>query len=266
MVDEDVEGARAFLHSGDAYDRYMGRYSRRLAPVFADASKLARGATVIDVGCGPGALTAELVARLGPEHVRAVDPSPPFVAACALRHPGVDVREGRAERLPFDDGSADAALAQLVLHFVSDPDAVAAEFRRVLRPGGVASACVWDFREGMQMLRAFWDAALALDPDAPDEARILRFGAEGEIADLWRGAGFVDVEETTLRVSSEYASFDELWAGFLEGIGPAGAYCTSLAEDARAELRDVLFIRLGSPEGRFTLDAVARSASGRRAS
>lgn len=265
MSGEDVEGARAFLHSGDAYDRFMGRYSRRLAPVFADASQLAPDATVIDVGCGPRALTAELVARLGADRVRAVDPSPPFVAACAVRHPGVDVRQGKAEQLPFDDESADGVLAQLVLHFVTDPDAVAAEFRRALRPGGVVSACVWDFREGMQMLRAFWDAALALDPDAPDEARILRFGGEGEIADLWRRAGFVEVEEATLRVSSDYASFDELWAGFLEGIGPAGAYCLSLDEAARAELRDVLFIRLGSPEGSFTLDAVARSASGRRA-
>ena len=264
MVDEDVKGARAFLHSGDAYDRFMGRYSRRLAPVFAEAASLSRGADVIDVGCGPGALTAELVDRVGAEHMRAVDPSAPFVAACAARHPGVDVRLGSAEHLPFDDESADAVLAQLVLHFVTDPDAVAAEFLRVLRPGGVAAANAWDSREGMQMLRAFSDAARTFDPDAPDEAIMLRLGGEGEIADLWRRAGFVDVEETTLRVTSDYASFDELWAGFLEGIGPAGAYCIGLDERGRAALRDALFLRLGSPEGAFTLEALARSASGRR--
>lgn len=261
---EQVAGAQAFLRSGEAYDRFMGRYSRRLAPVFADSAALAAGAHVIDVGCGPGALTAELVARVGPGHVKAVDPSPPFVDACARSHPGVDVRVGRAEDLPFEDGAADAVLAQLVLHFVSDPDAVAAEFRRVLRPGGIAAACVWDSRQGMQLLRAFWDAAQEIDPDAPDEARMLRFGGPGEIAELWRASGFSDVRETTLEVASAYASFDELWASLLEGIGPAGAYCVGLDESERGRLREALWRRLGSPDGPFTLTAVARSASARR--
>ena len=260
----DVEGARSFAAGGDAYDRFMGRYSRALAPLFLDAAGVSAGMTALDVGCGPGALTGELVARLGANHVLAVDPTPSFVAACAQRHPGVTVREGRAEALPFDDGAADAVLSQLVLHFVSDAAAAACEFRRVLRPGGVAAACVWDFRDGMQLLRAFWDAALEIDPDAPDEARVLRFGRPDEIASLFREVGFVEVTETTLRVSSAYASFEELWDTLLLGIGPAGAYAVVLDDEKRERLRETLVRRLGAPAGGFTLDAMARCAVGRR--
>ncbi len=259
----DVEGARSFLASGQAYDGFMGRYSRPLAVAFADVAGVRAGQSVLDVGCGPGALTGVLVDRLGTGAVAAVDPSPPFVAECIARHPGVLVREGRAEAIPFDDASFDVALAQLVLHFVSDPAKAAGELRRVLRPGGVAAACVWDFAEGMQMLRQFWDAALAIDPRAPDEAQTLRFGRRGEIVDLLESAGFEDVLETTLRASSSYAGFDELWAGFLAGIGPAGSYCLTLDDDRRSAVRAELFARLGSPSGGFALAATARCAVGR---
>ena len=218
---------------------------------------------MLDVGCGPGALTGELVERLGPTAVSACDPSEPFVADCASRHPGVDVRLGRAEEIPFDDDTFDVALAQLVLHFVTDPAGAAGEFRRVLRPGGVAGACVWNFNEGMQMLRAFWDAALTIDPESEDEARTMRFGGVGETAELLAAAGFTDVVETTLTVSTTYADFDELWAGFLLGIGPAGSHCVSLAEADRARLRAALLDRLGAPAGPFSLSASARAASGR---
>jgi ubiquinone/menaquinone biosynthesis C-methylase UbiE len=257
------DGARSFLVTGQAYDRFMGRYSRPLAVAFADAVGLTPGQSVLDVGCGPGALTGVLVDRLGAGLVSACDPSPPFVAECAERHPGIAVREGRAEDLPFDVASFDCALAQLVLHFVTDPVRSAGEFRRVLRPGGLAAACVWDFVEGMRLLRLFWDAALAVDPAAPDEARTLQFGRDGEIADWLIAAGFRDVIETTLDVSSRYASFEELWQGFLAGIGPAGSYCVSLADKQRAAVREELFRRLGSPTGSFSLTAKARSASGR---
>jgi SAM-dependent methyltransferase len=257
------EGARSFLVTGPEYDRFMGRYSRPLAAAFLDAAGVTPGQSVLDVGCGPGALTGVLVERLGAALVSAVDPSPPFVAECAARHPGIKIREGRAEDIPFDDASFDCALAQLVLHFVTDPVRCAREFRRVLRPGGVAAACVWDFAEGMQMLRLFWDAALVVDPAAPDEALTLRFGRDGEIADWLAAAGFREVTETTLGVSSTYASFEELWNGFLAGIGPAGSYCVSLAEKRRAALREELFHRLGSPTGSFSLAARARCASGR---
>ncbi len=256
---QPVAGARTFAVAGEAYDAFMGRYSTALAAPFADLAGLRRGQTALDVGCGPGALTGELGARLGADAVTAVDPSPPFVAACAARHPGVDVRLGQAERLPVEDHSVDAALAQLVLHFVTDPGQAALELRRVVRPGGVVAACVWDFAEGMQMLRHFWDAALTLDPDAPDEARTLRFGGPGEIADLFGGAGFTGVHETTLTVQSTYRGVEELWAGFLAGIGPAGAYCVSLDAGHQQALRAELIRRLGSPTGPVTLSATARA-------
>lgn len=258
-----ADGARSFLTTGQAYDRFMGRYSRSLAAAFADAAGASVGQSVLDIGCGPGALTGELVARLGVGQVSAFDPSPPFVAECGARYPGICVREGRAEDIPFDDARFDCALAQLVLHFVTDPPQCARELRRVLRPDGVAAACVWDFAEGMQMLRLFWDSALAIDPTAPDEARTLRFGREGEIAEWLLTAGFLDVTETTLDVSSTYSSFEELWEGFLAGIGPAGSYCVSLTEEQRLALRQELFHRVGSPTGPFSLAAKARCASGR---
>ena len=258
-----AEGARTFLTTGLAYDAFMGRYSAPLAEVFVDSAGLTPGLSSLDIGCGPGALTRVLVDRLGADSVSAFDPSPPFVAECAARHPGVQVRHGRAEEIPFADGVVDSALAQLVLHFVEDAPRAAGEFRRVLRPGGVIAACVWDFAEGMQMLRHFWDAALAVDPEAPDEAQTLRFGREGEIPDLLVSAGFEDVVETTLDVGVTYSGFDELWSGFLAGIGPAGSYCVGLSEERRSAVRSGVFQRLGSPTGEFVLTARARSARGR---
>jgi SAM-dependent methyltransferase len=260
---DDVEGARSFQAQGSSYDSFMGRYSHPLATGFLDAVGARLGGTALDVGCGPGALTSALVTRLGPGAVSACDPSPTFTEACALRHPAVTVRSGRAESLPFDTGRFDYVLAQLVLHFVTDPPAATTEFIRVAKPGGVVGACVWEFNEGMEMLRHFWDAALALDPDAPDEARILRFGREGEIAELFDAAGLVDITETTLEVASTYTGFDELWAGFLAGIGPAGSYCVALPASARRRLEHQLFQQLGGPPGPFTLNAVAREAHGR---
>lgn len=261
---DEVEGARQFRAEGEAYDLFMGRYSQLLARPFADFADVVAGLDVLDVGCGPGALTGELAARVGPTMLRAVDPSPTFVAACSARHPDVDVRLGRAEALPCEDASVDRVLSQLVLHFVSDADRTAQEFARVLRPGGVAAACAWDFAQGMQLLRLFWDAALTVRSDAPDEARTLRFGGPGEIAALFEDVGLVEVEETELAVESRYRDFDELWTGLLAGIGPAGAFCVALAPDERNALRSELFARLGAPEGEFVLGAVARAARGSR--
>ena len=258
---EPVEGARTFHTTGAAYDAFMGRYSKALAPMFADHLAVAPGQRALDLGCGPGSLTAELAKRLGPDAVAACDPSPAFVDACATRHPGVEVRPGSAEAIPFPDDSFDLAAAQLVLHFVTDPPAVASELRRVVRPGSTIGACVWDFDDGMQMLRAFWDAALELDPDAPDEARTLRFGRPGEITELFTDAGLTNIFETTLDARSTYQNFDELWDGFCAGIGPAGAYCAALPDDHRNELREGLYQRVGTPSGAFTLSAIARSTT-----
>jgi SAM-dependent methyltransferase len=260
---DETEGARTFAVAGRTYDSFMGRYSTALAPRFADAAGVSPGERALDVGCGPGALTGILASRLGANAVYACDPSPSFRDACATRHPGVVVKLGRAEALPFEDELVDHALAQLVLHFVSDPARAVSEMVRVVRSGGTVAACVWDFANGMQMLRQFWDAALSIDPDAPDEARVLRFGRPREIAELFSSVGLEDVVESTLGVTSTYASFDELWNGFLAGVGPAGAYCVSLSEESRHRLRTALFIRCGSPQGPFTLGAVARCAVAR---
>ena len=170
---------------------------------------------------------------------------------------------GRAESIPFADQFVDHALAQLVLHFVSDPTRAAKEMARVVRPGGIVAACVWDFANGMEMLRQFWDAAVSIDPAAPHAAQVLRFGRPGEIAELFSSVALEDVVESTLSVASTYASFDELWNGFLAGVGPAGAYCMSLGDEDRARLRSALFTRCGSPVGSFTLGAVARCAVAR---
>lgn len=255
-----VEGAATF-RSGTDYDGFMGRYSSVLAPAFADFAKILPGQCALDVGCGPGALTAVLVERLGVRAVLACDPSQPFVEECRTRHPGVDVRPGRAEQLPFDDSSQDTVLAQLVLHFVSDPTTAAREMHRVLRPGGMAAACMWDSTRGMAMLRHFWDAAARLDTLAPD-IDALRFGREGEIAGLLEQAGFAQIAESTLEVTATYPSFDELWSGFLAGIGPAGSYAVHQPRASQDALRQALFEEVGSPTGPFQLGAVARAARG----
>ncbi|MFT4217924.1 MAG: class I SAM-dependent methyltransferase [Micropruina sp.] len=249
--------------SGDAYDAFMGRYSRRLAVEFAAFAGVAPGLRALDVGCGPGALTGELLRRLGAGNVAACEPSEPFAAACAARYPGVDVRHGRAEQIPFGDGEFDLVAAQLVLHFVSDPVRARTEFVRVAAPGATIAACVWDFTEGMELLRAFWDAASSLDPEMP--GRSFRFGRPGEIAQWLADAGLEQVAEGTLAVESEYRDFGELWASVRTGTGPAGAHCVGLPQPAQDRLRRALFDRLGAPPGAFRLTAVARAARGVRA-
>ncbi len=152
----------------DAYDRFMGRYSVLLAPQLADLADIAAGQRVLDVGCGPGALTGELVRRLGADSISAVDPSEQFLAAARERYPGVDVRLATAEGLPFPDGTFDAALAQLVVHFLADPVVGLREMARVTRRGGVVAASVWD-HEGQGPLTLFWRVARDLDPGLEDE-------------------------------------------------------------------------------------------------
>lgn len=256
-VDSNVGG---FHTSGAAYDAFMGRYSRPLAVEFADLAGVRSGQQALDVGCGPGALTRVFVERLGAAAVAACDPSAPFVEECAREFPGADVRMAPAEELPFEDDRFDAAAAQLVLHFVSRPEVAATEMRRVVRAGGTIAACVWDFDGGMEMLRRFWDAALTLDPAAPDQSRTARFGRAGEITDLFAEAGLVDATEHTISVAVTYRDFDELWSGFLLGVGSAGTYCASLPLERRDALRDELLVGLGSVTGPFELSAIARAA------
>jgi SAM-dependent methyltransferase len=249
----------SFAVTADAYDRFMGRYSALLSPQLADLAGVVPGQRVLDVGCGPGALTAELVARVGAASVSAVDPSEPFVAAARERNPEVDVQRASAEELPFPDRSFDAALAQLVVHFMSDPAAGVAEMSRVTRPGGAVVACVWDHGGGQGPLSPLWDAARELDSGVHDEAQLV--GArEGDLTQLFEAAGLREVEETALSVGVEHPTFEEWWEPFTLGVGPAGAHVAGLDAERRAELRERC--RAALPDAPFVLTARAWTARG----
>jgi SAM-dependent methyltransferase len=246
--------------AAEAYDRFMGRYSRSLAPQLADLARVRAGQRALDVGCGPGALTSELVVRLGADAVTAVDPSEPFVEAARQRHPGVEVALAGAEDLPFDDGGFDVALAQLVVHFMSDPIGGLAEMRRVTRDGGIVAACVWDHAGGKAPLSPFWRAVAEVDPGAGDESD-LPGAREGHLAALFESAGLDDVEADELWVRTEHASFEEWWEPFTFGVGPAGAYVAGLDAGAGAALRERCRRLLG--DGPVSLTMRAWAARGR---
>jgi SAM-dependent methyltransferase len=245
------------------YARHVGRYVPQLATALVRLSEVQPGQRVLDVGCGPGGLTRVLAEVVGAESVAAVDPSEPFVDACRAAVPGADVRVAAAEELPFGDGEFDAALSELVVNFMSDAEAGVREMRRVTRRGGVVSSAVWDYAGEMRMLRIFWDAALALDPSAPDEGRTMRYCSPDELEALWRRVGLDEVEVGDIVVSAEYADFDDYWAPLVSGIGPAGAYGASLDPDGQAALREECRRRLGEPAGAFSLSARAWYAVGR---
>jgi SAM-dependent methyltransferase len=223
--------------SADAYDRFMGRYSVQLAPQLADLAGVTAGQRALDVGCGPGALTAELVQRLGADHVAAIDPSEPFVTAVAERYPGVDARQGSAEQAPFGDDEFDVVLAQLVIHFLKDPVAGVSEMRRVTRPGGAVAACVWDHGGHEGPLRKFWEAARQIDPKVDDESRLPGV-RQGQLGDYFRQAGLEQIHETSLTLAVEHRSFEEWWEPFTLGVGPAGTFVASLEPTYRARLRE----------------------------
>jgi len=243
--------------AAEAYDSYMGAWSRQLSPQLIAFAGVRPGQRVLDVGCGPGALTAELVARLGAETVAAVDPSGSFVAAARARYPGVDVREAFAEALPFPNGTFDAALAQLVVHFMADPVAGLREMARVTGRGGVVAACVWDFGGGRGPLGPFWEAARETDPRVVDESN-LPGTRQGHLGQLFEAAGLTDVNEAALSASREYASFDEWWEPFTRGVGPGGAFVAGLVPDRQVELRERCRSML--PSGRILLAAHAWAA------
>ena len=249
----------SFDVAAEAYDRFMGRYSQLLSPQLADLAGVRGGARALDVGCGPGALTSELVTRVGASSVAAVDPSEPFVDAARARNPGVDVRRASAERMPFPDGAFDVALAQLVVHLMSDPVAGLAEMARVTRRDGVLAACVWDHASSHGPLGLFWGAARELDPGVDDESR-LAGTREGHLVELFEAAGVREVEGSVLSVRREHPSFEEWWEPFTRGVGPAGAYVKTLDADRQAALREACRSRI--PDGPFVLTARAWAARG----
>jgi SAM-dependent methyltransferase len=254
-----------FVISADSYDRYMGRYSRELAPRLVEFGRVEPGMRVVDVGCGPGPLTEALAARLGADNVAAADPSELLVAACADRVPEADVRLAPAEQLPWPNDSFDAAFSQLVVNFMRNARAGVGEMRRVVREGGAVTSCTWDYSEGMRMLRIFWDAAVALDPEAPDEGRTMQFQRPEELEALWREVGLGEIETAPLDVAVDYESFDDYWEPFTTGTAPGGAYCASLTPERRVALREECRRRLGNPQGPFRLPARAWAVRGRLA-
>jgi SAM-dependent methyltransferase len=249
----------SFEVAAESYDRFMGRYSRLLAPQLADLAGVRDGQRAIDVGCGPGALTAELVRRLGPRAVAAVDPSEPFVVAARARYPGVDVLLAPAEHLPFPDRSFDTALAQLVVHFMADPIAGLTEMARVTRRDGVVATCVWDHAGGQGPLGLFWSVARELDPGVEDESK-LAGAREGHLAELFEAAGLREIEATSLSADLEHATFEDWWEPFTGGVGPAGVYVRRLDPQGQAALRERCRSRIGAE--RFVITARAWAVRG----
>lgn len=245
----------SFAVRPEAYARFMGRYAEPLAAVFAAFAGVGVGHKVLDVGCGPGALTAHL-RSIGAE-VAAIDPSPPFVDGIRMRLPDVEVRQGVAEELPYATAAFDAALAQLVVHFMTDPVAGLKQMARVTRSGGVVAACVWD--ESTGALAPFWDAVHVIDPDTEDEA-LLSGARKGHLPELLEAAGLRGVEVGSIGVDVVHPTFEEWWEPYTYGVGPAGGYVQRLDDDARARLESVAFERLGG--GPFTVTATAWAARG----
>jgi SAM-dependent methyltransferase len=258
----------SFDVTAQSYGSFMGRFSEPLALAFADFAQVPAGApgasaaSALDVGCGTGALTAVLVDRLGAARVSAVDPSASFVDATRERLPDVDVRAARAEDLPYAAGTFDLVLAQLVVHFMSDPARGIAEMARVAAPGGVVAATVWDHGGAQGPLATFWAAARALDPGVTDESSLPGV-REGSLEALFTQAGLTGLASTALSVDVAHESFEQWWEPFTLGVGPAGAHVATLTAARRDALREECRTRL--PAGPFATHAVAWAVRARPA-
>lgn len=256
----------SFDVDGRAYDRFMGRYSSQLAPAFADFAGVRpdQDEVVLDVGCGTGALTSELVRRLGPGRVSAVDPSAPFVAIAADRLPGVEIRTASVEALPYQDDMFDVSVAQLVVHFMHDPILGIAEMVRVTRPEGVVAACVWDYEGERSPISVFWRAARDVMGEVEGEADLPGARA-GHLGRLFREAGVSHVVEGEVAAHVEHADFEEWWAPFTLGVGPAGDYVRGLPDAGLAEIRARCHALLGDGPVRIVSAAWAvRGSAARR--
>ena len=245
----------SFEVPAEAYDAFMGRYSRHLSAQLADLARVAPGQHVLDVGCGPGALTTELAARVGAAAVTAIDPSEQFVLATRGRVPGATVERASAENMPFPDGRFDAALAQLVVHFMTDPEAGLREMGRVTRPDGAVAACVWDHAAGGSgPLSVYYEALHEVDPSRPNESD--RPGTRpGHLAALFAAAGFEGIDEVTLTARVEHPTFEEWWGPFELGVGPTSEAFAELGPERVAQVRERCRAEL--PPAPFTVEARA---------
>jgi ubiquinone/menaquinone biosynthesis C-methylase UbiE len=256
---------RAMFDDPESYERFMGRWSARLADPFLDFARVDGCERVLDVGSGTGNLALAIARRAPNARVVGIDPSSAYVAFARSRaRPGLQFETGGAEALPFNAASFDCALAQLVFNFIPDAPKALAQMRRVTRPGGVVATVLWDLQSGgMRMLAAFWEAVGSAADAARSSERVTAYTKE-EIAALFDEAGFGDVETTDLSIATDFASFSDYWSPFLLGQGPAGAYAASLPHDEQealgARLRGLV---LGDrPDGAFSLMARAFAVRG----
>jgi ubiquinone/menaquinone biosynthesis C-methylase UbiE len=262
-ADADVTEKEAKMFTVSAsYERFMGRWSRLLAPGYIAFAGVQDGDRVLDVGAGTGSLALAIESSLPKSRVVGIDPSEGFIAYArkSARSSRVSFDVGDGQALKFQDASFDDTMALLVMNFIPDHGKALLEMRRVTRPEGIVSACVWDYNEGMQMLRFFWDEAVALDPALePKDERHMKLSRQGQLGELWRKGGLVNVQEQAVTIDQAYASFEDYWGPFLKGAGPGGAYVVSLSEERRRQLETRVRKRvLGKPsDGPFTLKAKA---------
>jgi len=253
--------AKMFSASAD-YERFMGRWSRQLAPEYIAFAGVKNGDRVLDVGTGTGSLAAVLEATMTSSEIVGVDPSEGFISYAKKNAQSgrTHFETGDAQALRFQDSSFDQTMALLVMNFITDHSKAIGEMRRVTRPQGVVSACVWDYDAGMQMLRFFWDEAVALDPVMePKDERHMKLSREGQLGELWNRAGLVNVQQKPVSIDQAYESFDDYWGPFLKGAGPGGAYVVSLSDERRRELETRIRKRLlgNRGNGPFVLKARA---------
>lgn len=263
----DVPGQDAIFFEAQAYERFMGRWSRQLAPLLVRFAGVRDRDTVLDVGSGTGALTAA-VAKMAPtSRIVGIDPAGPYVALAQSQQGSTLVRfeVGDAQQMRFDSATFDRTLSLLVVTFIPDARRALGEMTRVTKPTGTVAAAVWDYGEGMEMLRAFWDEAVALTPgNAAKDERNMPFCRRGDLAALWREQALRDVVEEALTIETRFESFDDFWTPFLQKQGPAGAYVASLAPAERDALRLRLRRRLlgDGPDKGIVLHARAWAVRG----
>ena len=255
---------------GAAYEAYVGRWSRLVAAEFVRWLDLPAGLRWLDVGSGTGVLTSTVLTTAQPRQVTGVDPSEGFVtqARTQVADPRAAFTVGDARALPLPDGAVDVVVSGLVLNFVPEPARAVADFARVAAPGAVVAAYVWDYADGMEMMRHFWDAASALDPGAAarDDGRRFSLCRPEALATLWRDGGLTDVSVEAIDVPTVFTGFADYWTPFLGGQGSAPGYLASLAEPQRVALRDLLAVRLPpGPDGSIRLTARAWAVRGTRA-
>jgi SAM-dependent methyltransferase len=248
------------------YEQLMGRWSARLAPLYADFAQLRDAGKILDVGCGTGALVRTIAGMARSSEIVGVDPAQSFVdyARTQSDDPRITFRVGDAMQLPFPAASFGQTLSLLVMMFIPEPEKAASEMRRVTCPGGTVTACTWD-RDGLELSSIFWEEAVRLDPGADARSqRPKHSNREGQLAALWHSAGLQDVKETVIVMQLPFASFEDFWEPHLKGVAPQGAYVATLTEGRREALRQGLRKRLlaDRPDGAFSLRAKALAVRG----